>query len=150
MPIGDISVRNVVTAPPETTIQDAARLMRINHTGDLLIAAEDSERGAPYGIVTDRDIVVAVVALGLDPAVLTVGDIMSQELETVREDAGVYETLRRMSAAGVRRMPVVTRQGALAGIVTLDDLVQLLAEEMAELARLISREQRKEAHVRVS
>jgi CBS domain-containing protein len=148
MPIGDISVRNVATAPPETTIQEAARLMRINHTGDLLIAAEGG--GAPYGIVTDRDIVVAVVALGLDPAVLTVGDIMSQELETVPEDAGVYETLRRMSAAGVRRMPVVTRQGEIAGIVTLDDLIQLLAEEMTELARLISREQRKEAHARVS
>jgi CBS domain-containing protein len=150
MPIGDICIRNVVTAPPDTTIQEAARLMRINHTGDLLITPSDRHTRAPFGILTDRDIVVAVVALGLDPTVLTAGDVMSQELETVREDAGILETVRRMSAAGVRRMPVVTRQGALAGIVTHDDLIQLLADEMGELATLIAREQRKEAHARVS
>jgi CBS domain-containing protein len=102
----------------------------------------------PVGIVTDRDIVVAIVALGLDSAVLTVGDIMGPELETVLEDQGVFETIYQMRRAGVRRIPVVNKQGYLVGIISIDDLIQLLAEEMSELAKLISREQRKEAYAR--
>jgi CBS domain-containing protein len=73
---------------------------------------------------------------------------MSAELETAPEDQGVLETIHQMRSAGVRRIPVVTRRGALVGIVSIDDLLELLAEEMTELAKLISREQRKEANAR--
>jgi Mg/Co/Ni transporter MgtE len=69
-------------------------------------------------------------------------------LETALEDQGVFETINQMRAAGVRRVPVVTKGGALVGILSIDDLIQLLAEEMTELAKLISREQRREAHAR--
>lgn len=148
MPIGDICVREVVTATRDTTIQEAALLMRENHVGDLLVLDRAKGNRTPVGIVTDRDIVVAIVALGLDPGVLTAGDIMGPELETVLEDQGVFETIHQMRRAGVRRIPVVTKQGYLVGIISIDDLIQLLAEEMTELAKLISREQRKEAHAR--
>ena len=148
MPVGDICVREVVTATRETTIQEAARLMRENHVGDLLVLDHTKGNRKPVGIVTDRDIVVAIVALGLDPSVLTAGDIMGPELETAPDDQGVFETISQMRRAGVRRIPVVNKQGYLVGIMSVDDLIQLLAEEMGELAKLISREQRKEAHAR--
>jgi CBS domain-containing protein len=148
MPVGDICVREVVTATRDTTIQEAALLMRENHVGDLLVLDRVKGNRTPVGIVTDRDIVVAIVALGLDSAVLTVGDIMGPELETVLEDQGVFETIYQMRRAGVRRIPVVNKQGYLVGIISIDDLIQLLAEEMSELAKLISREQRKEAYAR--
>jgi CBS domain-containing protein len=117
--------------------------------GDLLIVDRLQGHRVVQGILTDRDIVVAVVALGLDPSAITAGDVMSPELETVKEDHGILETIQKMSAAGIRRMPVVSQQGALVGIVSVDDLVQLLAEELGGLSRLIAREQRKEAHSRV-
>jgi CBS domain-containing protein len=144
MPIGDICVREVVTATRETTVQQAAQLMRENHVGDLLVVEHVNGVRQPVGIVTDRDIAVAVVAPGLDPAVLSVGDIMGPELKTVDEDEGIFETLHQMRDAGVRRIPVVTNQKALAGIVSTDDIVQLLADELTEVAKLISREQRRE------
>ncbi len=148
MPIGDICVRDVVTATRETTIVEAAQLMRVNHVGDLLVVEGSNGSRAPVGIITDRDIVVAVVALRLDASVLSVGDVMGTQLETVGEHEGVFETIQQMRKAGIRRIPVVNRQGGLVGIVSVDDLVQLLAEEMTELSKLISREQRKEAHAR--
>jgi CBS domain-containing protein len=144
MPIGDICVREVVTATRETTVQQAAQLMRENHVGDLLVVEHINGVRQPVGIVTDRDIAVAVVAPGLDPAVLSVGDIMGPELKTVDEDEGIFETLHQMRDAGVRRIPVVTNQKALAGIISTDDIVQLLADELTEVAKLISREQRRE------
>ncbi len=148
MPIGDICVREVVTATRETTIQQAAQLMRENHVGDLLVVEQRSGVRMPVGIVTDRDIVVAVVAADLDPAVLSVGDIMGPDLETVQEDEGIFETLNQMRDAGVRRIPVVSEENALVGIVSTDDIVQLLADEMTEVAKLISREQRREMATR--
>jgi len=148
MPIGDICVREVVTATRETTIQQAAQLMRENHVGDLLVVEQQAGLRTPIGIVTDRDIVVALVAPGLDPAVLSVGAIMGPDLETVREDEGIFETLNEMRDAGVRRIPVVSDQNALIGIVSTDDILQLLADEMTEVAKLISREQRREMATR--
>jgi CBS domain-containing protein len=148
MPIGDICVREVVTATSETTIQQAAQLMRENHVGDLLVVDQQNGVRTPVGIVTDRDIVIAVVAPGLDPAVLSVGDVMGPELETVDEDEGIFETLHQMRDAGVRRIPVVNENNELIGIVSTDDIVQLLADEMTEVAKLISREQRREMAMR--
>ncbi|HKW99192.1 MAG TPA: CBS domain-containing protein [Bryobacteraceae bacterium] len=148
MPIGDICVRDVVTATRETTIEEAAQLMRLNHVGDLLVIEGMNGTRTPVGIITDRDIVVSVVALQLDPAALSVGDVMVPDLEMASENQGVFETIQQMRSAGVRRIPVVSRQQSLIGIVSIDDLLQLLAEELGEMAKLISREQRKEAHAR--
>lgn len=148
MPIGDICVRDVVTATRETTIEEAAQLMRMNHVGDLLVIEGMNGTRTPVGIITDRDIVVSVVALQLDPGALSVGDVMVPDLEMASENQGVFETIQQMRSAGVRRLPVVSRQQSLIGIVSIDDLLQLLAEELGEMAKLISREQRKEAHAR--
>jgi len=149
MAVGEICNREVVIAEKALSVVDAAQLMRKHHVGDLVVVEEkDGSRKHPVGIVTDRDIVVEVVAAGVNPESLKVGDIMGPEVATVRESAGLFEALRYMRDKGVRRMPVVDHEGGLVGILTLDDLLSLLAEEMTELAKLVSHERQREATAR--
>jgi CBS domain-containing protein len=148
MAVGEICNREVVIAEKALSVVDAAQLMRKHHVGDLVVVEEKDGRKHPVGIVTDRDIVVEVVAAGVNPDALKVGDIMGPEVATVREGEGLFEALRHMRDKGVRRMPVVDRDGGLVGILALDDLLSLLAEEMTELAKLVSHERQREAIVR--
>jgi CBS domain-containing protein len=148
MPVSEICVRDVVVAPRETPVQEAARLMRQNHVGNLVVVDQRNGSLAPVGIVTDRDITVSVVATKLDPSVFTVGDLMGQELIVAREDQGIFETIRQMRTNGIRRMPVVSLEGKLIGIVSVDDMIQLLAEEMNELSKLINHEQAQEVQLK--
>ncbi len=145
MSIGEVCNREVVVVRPDTTVAEAASLMRQHHVGDLVVLRPDGGKSEPIGIITDRDLVVEVIAEGLDPATLTVGEIMAPELAKVREDTDVAEVVRYMRDRGVRRMPVVDRYGGLAGLVTLDDLLELLSEELGELSRLTQLEQKREA-----
>lgn len=148
MAVGEICNREVVVTEKALSVVDAARLMREHHVGDLVVVEARNGRKHPVGIVTDRDIVVEVVAAGVDPDSLKVGDIIGLEVATVRESEGLFEALRYMRDKGVRRMPVVDGAGGLIGILTLDDLLGLLAEEMTELAKLVSHERQREATVR--
>lgn len=148
MPIGEICNREVVVAEKSLSVTGAAQLMRSHHVGDLVVVEERAGRRHPVGIVTDRDIVVEVVAAGVNPESLKVADIMGPEVATVRESEGFFEALRYMRDKGVRRMPVVDVDGGLVGILTLDDLLGLLAEEMTELAKVVSHERQREATAR--
>lgn len=148
MPVGEFCNRIVVVTTPSTVVTEAAQLMRTHHVGDLVVVEEVDGKRVPVGIVTDRDIVVEVVAAGVNPEALRVGDIMGPGVATVRESEGLYEALRYMRDKGVRRMPVVDAAGALAGILTLDDVLELLAEELTELAKLVSHERQREARIR--
>ena len=149
MTIGEICTRVTVFTTRETTVADAAKLMRQHHVGSLVVV-EDVNGGkrVPVGIVTDRDAVVEVMATGLDPATITVGDIMSQELVTARETEGVLETMQIMRYKGVRRLPIVGKTGELIGIVSIDDLLEVMAEELSELAKIVAREQAHETATR--
>jgi len=144
MPIGEICNREVVIVQPNSAILEAAQLMRHHHVGDVLVVEDRSGVRVPVGIVTDRDLVVEIMAPELDQRVITVGDIMATELATIKENAGVSETIEYMRAKGVRRVPVVDNSGGLVGILTLDDLLELLAEELLALAKLVKQEQKKE------
>ena len=148
MPIGEICVREVVVAPKDTTVQDAAHMMRQHNVGNILIVDRTNGDGKPVGIVTDRDITISVVATKLDPSVFTLGDLVTEKLVAASEDQGIFETIQQMRLKGIRRMPVVNKDGKLVGIVSVDDVIQLLAEEMNELSKLISHEQTREAHLR--
>lgn len=141
MPIGEICVLGVVTCNRDTKIDEVAQLMRRHHVGDVVVIEESKGKQVPVGILTDRDIVTSVIALKLDPAMFSAGDLITRKIITVREDLGVFEAIQEMRKHGVRRMPVLDREGTLAGIISIDDLFALLAEEMAELAKLISKEQ---------
>jgi len=149
MTIGEICTRVTVFTTREATVADAAKLMRQHHVGSLVVV-EDVNGGkrVPVGIVTDRDAVVEVMATGLDPNVITVGDIMGQELVTARENEGVLETMQIMRYKGVRRLPIVGKAGELIGIVSIDDLLEVLAEELSELAKIFAREQARETTAR--
>jgi CBS domain-containing protein len=148
MPIKDICIRNVMHVGRETTIQEAAQLMRQHHVGDLIVADQDDNGIRPVGIVTDRDIVLSVVAPKLDASVMTVGDVMGVDLVTCLEDMGVPECMRKMRARGVRRMPIVNERGELVGIVSVDDMIEMLAGELTEVSKLIAREQGREVRLR--
>lgn len=147
MRIGEICTVQTVYCEREETVQGAAMLMRKHHVGDLVVVEQNGER-VPVGIVTDRDIVVSVIALGLDPASLLVGDIMTDDLLTTSENDDVYETIERMRYRGIRRVPVVNKAGGLTGIVSADDLLEFLAEEMGELSRISSHQQSHEKRAR--
>ncbi len=144
MPISEICNREAVVVQRNETTLEAAKLMRRHHVGDVVVVEEVGGVRVPVGIVTDRDLVVEIVAPELDQAAITVGDIMAPDLVTVKENTGVFEAIQYMRANGVRRLPVVYENGGLAGILTLDDLLEILAEELQALARLVRQEQNKE------
>ena len=145
MPIGEICNREVVIVQRDATTSEAAQLMRQHHVGDVVVVEDRGGAKIPVGIVTDRDLVVEIMAPAIDQLVITVGDIMASELATVRENAGIFETIEYLRAKGVRRVPVVNDSGGLVGILALDDLLELLAEELLALAKLVRHEQKKEA-----
>ena len=148
MNIGEICTIQTVTCTRDETVQGAALLMRKHHVGDLIVIDGAGGQAMPVGIVTDRDIVVSVIALGLDPAGLQVDDIMSDDLLTCREDDDVYETIEHMRLRGIRRVPVVNGAGGLTGIVSVDDLLEFLAEEMGDLSRISASGQAHEKRAR--
>lgn len=148
MAIGEICTREVVIADRDTPVKVAAELMREYHVGCVVLVNEVNGKRVPTGIITDRDIVVAVTALGLDPDVIRAEDVAAKDLIELREDAGVADAVSVMRMKGVRRLPVVDREGALVGIIAADDIVSLLAEEMSGLATMVSREHKREATLR--
>ncbi|HEY8037465.1 MAG TPA: CBS domain-containing protein [Methylobacter sp.] len=148
MPISEFCNRDVVFATREMSLPEAAQLMREYHVGDLVVVDELDGKRMPVGIVTDRDIVVEIIAQSLDLTEFSVGDIMGPQLVSVQEKEGVFETIRLMRSKGIRRIPVVNQEKGLVGIVTADDMLDILAEEITELAKVAPREQEHEAKIR--
>ena len=148
MNAGELCSRDVVIAYRTTGLIEAARLMREHHVGSLVVVDDRLPGRVPIGMLTDRDIVVAVIARELDARRLTVGEVMSAGVLVVREQDGVDDALRVMREKGVRRLPVVGRDGALAGILAIDDILELVAEEMDGFARTLRSGERREARVR--
>jgi CBS domain-containing protein len=136
--IGDVCNREVIAVTRETTVLAAARCLRERHVGSVVVCKDlDEDRRVPIGIVTDRDIVVEVVATELRAEIITVGDIMVRELVTAHESDGVADILDVMRHKGVRRIPVVAGNGQLVGIVSLDDLLGHLAAQLTDIARTV-------------
>ena len=148
MAIGEICSRNTVFARRDESVATAARLMRESHVGCLVVADEVDGERVPVGMLTYRDITVAVVAPGLDANTMQVGDVMSAELLTVNEDAGISETVELMRVRGIRRLPVTDTDGRLIGLVAADDIMSLLAEEISGLTGMIAREEKRERSLR--
>jgi len=144
MTIGKVCNREVVFIHAQASVPEAARLMREYHVGDLVVIKEKTGKRIPVGIVTDRDIVLEVIAEGVSMDDVSVGDIMSDNLVTARESDGLLETVKVMRAKGIRRLPVVNDDNELVGILSVDDLIDLFSEQIVDLARLIAREQGRE------
>ena len=148
MEVGKLCTVETVCCTRDETVQGAAFLMRKHHVGDIVVVDEPDGERSPVGIVTDRDIVVSVIALGLDPLGLLVGDIMSDDLLVAEEHEDVDSLIERMRLRGIRRVPVVGEDGRLAGIVSADDLLGYLAEEMEDLSRISPYQQSHERRVK--
>lgn len=150
MTVADICNRNVVVAPKTEMIVDAAKRMRMSHVGALVVIDNRNGRHVPIGIVTDRDIVISVVAGDPDHIRhLLVSDVMSSDLITALERETVDAALKKMQEHGVRRLPIVDAEGVLVGILTLDDVLQYLTAQQSDLVALVAREQRRERQYRV-
>lgn len=145
---GEICTRNVTIAFRKTTLSGAARLMRENHVGCLVVVEETGGMRIVVGVLTDRDIVTAVVAPGLDLNSFCVEDVMSTDLITAREDDSLIDLMRAMRRKGVRRVPVIGGQGELIGVVTLDDVLDILAQELSLLVGAIDGEGKRERQMR--
>lgn len=129
---------NVVLAEAQATLRDAALSMRDHHVGALVVVEKKDGVARPVGILTDRDIVVAVVAVpDARPEAIRVADVMSKKLAVAREDEGVFEAVQRMSERAVRRLPVVGVDGSLQGMLTLDDVLRVIGTELAQLAETL-------------
>ncbi|MBX9916600.1 MAG: CBS domain-containing protein [Nitrosomonas sp.] len=148
MSVGEICNREVIVIQRDATIVEAAKLMRQFHVGAVIVVEKRDGRQIPVGVVTDRDLVVEVVATELDAAVITVGDIMATEVFTIKESTASHEAIEFMRRKTIRRLPVVDESGELTGILTLDDALQLLSEELLDLAKLVRYEQKKETRHR--
>lgn len=125
-----LAIKPVITASARMTIAEAARAMKQKNVGALVVV----NAGRPLGVLTDRDIVVDVVAAGKDPDAVRVEDVMRKRPATLREDLGLMDAARIFAKTGVRRLPVVDKAGRVSGIVALDDLMMLLGNEMGLVA----------------
>lgn len=148
MSIGEMCNIDVVCCDVKASIAEVAALMREHHVGDVIVVDTSTHACLPVGIVTDRDIVVEAVASSVDLEMITAGDIMTSPLTTVRQDASLEDTLELMDRLKVRRIPVVREDGTLYGIVTADDFVSLLSDELAFLARAVAGQPAAERRVR--
>jgi len=149
MKVGAICKREVAYVHESARVSEAARLMRERHVGSLVVVRERDKGRVPVGIVTDRDIVVGVLTTGLDYKTVSVGEIMGRDLVSARENDEVLAAFKAMRRRGIRRLPVVSESGELAGIVTVDDLLGIVAEQFGDLVKVISAERSREARARV-
>jgi CBS domain-containing protein len=135
--LGMLATPIVVTANPETTAAQAARLMREHHVGSLVVVDADVDSGRPLGIVTDRDLVLAVMAEELDPSLFTVGDLMTTDLALATADGGLMLAVNTLRERRLRRLIVVDDAGRVVGLLTLEDLLDALAKELGTLAQAL-------------
>ena len=148
MRIGEICNREVVVIEEERSVTEAAVIMREYHVGDVVIVRKEYGKQVPVGILTDRDIALGIVANGTDPDSVCVGDAMSFELTTVTEDDDLMHVIEVMRENGIRRVPVTDSEQSLVGILTVDDVLDLLSEVLVDLAHLVDRQRRRETRAR--
>jgi len=137
MSVGRICMRSVDTAEARESVVEAARRMRERQVGTLVVIDEAAH---PMGLVTDRDIAMRIVAAGSEGSRTAVADIMTPMPTAVLEDASIESALGTMRMGRMRRLPVINGSGTLVGIVSLDDILALLAEEFSLIGGLLARE----------
>lgn len=142
--IGEACNRDVIVMARRESVVEAAQLMRKHHVGSIVVADKPDGERIPLGVLTDRDIAIEIVAREGEPRNTSVGEAMSRELVTLKETDGLLDGLARMRERGIRRAPVVNEHGGLVGIITLDDILELVAEQLYDIVNLMNRGQRRE------
>jgi predicted transcriptional regulator len=137
MSVGRICVRSVDVAEMDESATVAAQRMHARNVGTLVVVDKEQR---PLGVVTDRDLVVRVLAESRDPNQTIISEVMSRLPHTVNEEMPIEEALGIMRFGPYRRLPVINREGCLVGILSLDDIIDLLAEEFGEIGKLLRKE----------
>lgn len=148
MSAGEYCNRDVVIVSKTEPVREAIQLMRSHHVGDVVVVETLEETTVPVGILTDRDIVLELLAEGVDLDAVSVGDVMSYELVTVTENTKLIDSIKIMRDKGVRRIPVINEAGGLEGLLTMDELLELVAEQLTDIVGLINKEQARESRLR--
>lgn len=136
MTIYTVCQTNVVSVSPQTTIAFVADLMREKNLGCVII----TEDHKPIGIVTDRDLALRINIRSEEKESAEISTIMTTDVRTIRKDTGIFQAVQVMKSSRVRRLPVVDMGGRLVGLITVDDILRLLARELGEIARIIGNE----------
>ena len=145
---GDICNRIVTVAERDMTLVQAAKLMRDHHVGCLVVVDKAGAGRLVVGMLTDRDIITAVIAQEVDPATLRVEDVMTSDVVTALEEDSLMDVLGLMRRKGLRRVPVTSADRVLQGLITLDDLLAILSEQLRAMVLAIEAEQLRERKVR--
>jgi CBS domain-containing protein len=148
MDLKKIGRLRVVSVLSEASLEDASRAMRENHVGDVVVIEVRGGRKVPVGMLTDRDIVMATVALGAPTNALAVGDIMTTDLVLVDASASLTHVIELMKERGVKRIPLIGENKDLVGIISLEDVTRFLARELSALAEVATRQKEVEVQRR--
>jgi CBS domain-containing protein len=140
MTAGEYCNREVIITEQDASVTEAAMLMKRHHVGNLVVVEKQGEKTIPIGIITDRDIVVGVIAQKANPDSSIIKDIMNTGLITVEEKESLLSALELMQNQGVRRIIVVDGQRSLQGILSADDAIELITEAMNNLTKLVKQE----------
>lgn len=148
MTVGNYCEQNLALLTRDASLQEAAMMMRIHHLGEVIVIDIVNGKNIPVGVVTDRDLVIEIMALDVDVEQISVGNIMSLELITVPEDYSLSETLDIMQQNGVRRLPVVDSGGVLKGLIYMETILKVLCQDLGKMLELINTERNIEKTLR--
>jgi CBS domain-containing protein len=148
MPIGSVCNTYVVTVSQESTLAEASRIMQSTHVGSLVVTKKWDEKEIPVGMITDRDLALAIDSSS-NPRLLRVSQIMQEGPVVVHKEDGIFEATVKMRENGVKRIPVVNDDGSLYGIISADDLLDLMAAELSNVAKIQEVQGARERGVRV-
>lgn len=147
---GQYCTRNIVTSGRDDSIVKVAELMRDHHVGDVLVVDSKNGNQIPVGIITDRDIVIEAIALDVDIHELVVEDIMNYKLITALDTDDLMTVIKRMRVYGIRRIPVINQSGTLVGMLSTDDIIDVIAEQLIGVEQIFENEQTKERKNRLA
>lgn len=136
MSIEKLMQRQVQAMSPTETCSRAAQLMRDARVGAVVVV----EEGVPLGVVTDRDLVLRLIAEGRDPAEVELRAIMSRHPAFVSKERSLDDAIRTMREMGVRRLPIVDEHGRVVGMLSLDDVLMVLAAQLGFLGEAVRNE----------
>lgn len=148
MKVGDLCRRAVISVDNTTDVTSAARRMREQHVGFLIVYKLGDSLRRPIGVLTDRDIVLEVIAAKVDPEELTVDDVMTREPLIANEADELSEVLQAMRLTGIRRVPVVDARDALVGVLAIDDALDTVTGLLCDITGSIKSELRHEWRAR--
>lgn len=149
MKVGELCQRGVVAIANSEDIPAAAQMMREHHVGFLVVFAQGDELRRPIGVLTDRDIVIGVIAKKVNPQALRVDDLMTRQPVVAHETEDLSDVLQAMRLAGIRRVPVVDQRSALVGVIAIDDAFHIITNFMCDITGSVQNQQRQERRARI-